>query len=155
MARAKGGNAPARQISVEGLDDFRRDLNRYAKDLGGGKALGKVNKEIAEFYSGKADDIGRGLGGVHAHVVRQKSIRARGAQKRSEIVLGGQGQKHGPAMGAEFGSNTYAQFPAHRGSGSGAGYMLYPAIRENADEGAEMYWDAVEDLAARAFPNKR
>jgi len=33
-------------------------------------------------------------------------------------------------VGAEFGSNRYRQFPRWRGSGSGAGYFLFPALGE-------------------------
>lgn len=144
-------------VAVEGLDDFRRDLKRFAKDIGGGTELGKLNRRLAEFIVGKAEDIGTRLGGVHAHVVRQGSLRALGAQRNAEMVAGGSAKKHGPVLGAEFGSHYYGQFPAWRGNehtGGGVGYMLYPALRENIDEGMDRYWDDIEDLARRAFPKK-
>jgi hypothetical protein len=144
-------------VAVEGLDDFRRDLKRFQDGIDGGTELGRLNRRLAEFIVGKAEDIGTRLGGVHGHVVRNNSLRALGAQRNAEIALGGSAKKHGPSFGAEFGSHYYGQFPAWRGNqheGGDVGYMLYPALRDNIDEGMDRYWDDIEDLARRAFPKK-
>lgn len=45
------------------------------------------------------------------------------------------------------------QFKPWRGSGQGAGYFLYPAIREKETEAVEMFGDEITKLAQRAFPD--
>lgn len=59
----------------------------------------------------------------------------------------GANQNVGDAMwGAEFGGQrrpTTQQFRPWRGSGSGAGYFLYPAVRELADDMQDRYGDAL------------
>ena len=72
-------------------------------------------------------------------------------------------------MGAEFGSGRnklrmlpneggdrlgWNQFKPWRGSGQGAGYFLYPAIRDTTPEIVDMYGDAVEQIARKAFPEQ-
>lgn len=55
------------------------------------------------------------------------------------------------AMGAEFGSIVYGQFPEWRGNKQDAGYFFWPAIREFRDEDmlnlwARQVWEVVKDL---------
>jgi hypothetical protein len=55
------------------------------------------------------------------------------------------------AMGAEFGSILYGQFPEWRGNKQDAGYFFWPAIREFRDEDminlwAREVWEVVKDL---------
>lgn len=44
------------------------------------------------------------------------------------------------------------QFKEWRGNRAGAGYFLFPAIRMSADEIAERYGQAVDDISRKAFP---
>lgn len=45
--------------------------------------------------------------------------------------------------GAEFGSGRYAQFQPWRGSGTGAGYFLWPAVRDDHEYIGDEYGDAL------------
>ena len=45
------------------------------------------------------------------------------------------------------------QFRPWRGNGEGAGYFLFPAIRQAGPEIVDLYGDALERLAAKAFPD--
>ena len=143
-------------LKIDGLDDFRRDLVRMSGSITG-KDFGRVNKSVAEYIVEKSDEVGLRLGGVHAHVVRNRSQRALGAAKAAQVIVGGSAAKHGPALGAEFGSKRYTQFPPWRGNqftGGDVGYMLHPAIRDNETEWVDMYWQGIEGIAKKsAFPD--
>ena len=124
-----------------------------------GKEIGDINFKVAEFVIDKAEQRGRRLGGVHAHVVGNNAFRASKRQRAATVNVGGAAAKHGPVLGAEFGAKQYRQFPEWRGNqwspdgSAGVGYMLHPAIRENAEEWLDMYWDELNRLARRAFPD--
>jgi len=77
------------------------------------------------------------------------------AQQRGAAVRIGGGSSVGGlvALGNEFGALRYKQFPPWRGNGEEAGYALWPSIRENRDRVVEVYGDAIERLAAAAFPD--
>jgi len=143
-------------VRVRGLDDFRRELRRMDRQYG--KELGDINLKVAEFVIDKANQKGRRLGGVHAHVVRNNAFRASRRQKAATVNVGGAGGK-APTLGAEFGAKQYRQFPEWLGNqwspdgSANVGYMLHPAIRENVDEWLDMYWDELNRLARRAFPD--
>jgi hypothetical protein len=115
------------------------------------KVVQKANKEVAEHVSDKSLRKLASLGGVHAHVARQKSIRPRAKADSASIVIGGAAKKHGPALGAEFGSKAYSQFPTWRGNKEGAGYAVWPTIREESARIRESYIDHLQDALDRAF----
>lgn len=55
------------------------------------------------------------------------------------------------AMGAEFGSIVFGQFPEWRGNKEDAGYFFWPAIRDFRDEDminlwVRQVWEVVQDL---------
>ncbi len=54
--------------------------------------------------------------------------------------------------GAEFGSITYSQFSAWRGSDTGAGYFLWPAVRDDARFIADKYDEALMDAMKKVKP---
>lgn len=59
--------------------------------------------------------------------------------------------------GAEFGSKRYAQFQSWRGNAStnafdgGAGYFLFPAIREHREQILGLWRDGINDALKPAF----
>lgn len=57
------------------------------------------------------------------------------------------------ALGYEFGSQRHRQFPAWRGSGTGAGYFFWPAIREKQGEVNEKMLEAVDAAFDAAYPD--
>jgi hypothetical protein len=131
-------------IQVEGL----AELNRALKKVEGGtpNALRETNKKVAEKVAQSARSNASGLGGVAAHVA--PSLRAT-AGATSAGVSGG-GAAFPMFGGAEFGALRYPQFKPWRGSGSDAGYFLFPAIRDEAPHIEDEYREALEDLIRKA-----
>lgn len=134
-------------VQVHGLDE----LNRALRALGGREMqanLREAGKEIATDVAADARGKAFGLGGVAAHVA--PSIAASAGFTSAGVSLGG--ASHPAAMGAEFGGQgkpTTQQFKPWRGSGSTAGYFVYPAIRDNADEIASRYLEAADDIVRK------
>lgn len=79
------------------------------------------------------------------------SIRAAKAAKAAIVSLGG--SRVPWAAGFEFGSLKYHQFPTWRGNGDGAGYFLWPTIREKKPEIIDRYLELLEKITSRAFPS--
>lgn len=147
MARKRTGD-----IKVEGL----RQLAAALKELDGdfAKEMRATNKEVATGVKDHAVRNALSLGGTAAHIV--PSLKASSGVQSASVALGG--AAHPAAGGAEFGGQrrpTTQQFKPWRGSGSNAGYFLYPAIREDADDIYNDYLEALDDLIHRAGLDKR
>lgn len=149
---------------VVGLNELRRELKRLDDEdsTEWRKELARVNHDVAEFVVSKARPAMVGLGGMGARAAATLSASRSGVASR--LSLGG--PKAPFAEGVEFGAISgvprrtargtvegWNQFKAWRGSGSDAGYALFPAMRDNEDQIIEMYGDAVDRLMARAFPD--
>lgn len=140
-------NASSQGVKVEGLNE----LNRALRALGGRelqlelKGTGLVvAKDVARDAQGKA----YGLGGVAAKAA--PSVKASARYTGAGVSLGSAAYPF--AAGAEFGGGnrpTTQQFRPWRGNGSGAGYFIYPAIRDNSEHIADEYLGAVTDLARK------
>lgn len=136
-------------VRVEGLADFQKELKRLDQKLP--RELQKANKRAAELVADAARTRATGLGSVAAKAA--PSIKAAAEQRRSKVSIGG--ARYPFALGAEFGGQgrpTTMQFAPWSGSDTGAGYFLYPAIRETRDEFMDAYDDAIEQLTREAFP---
>lgn len=142
MARAQRIKSGA--IEVHGLAKLNRALREMDSDAP--KALRETNKKMAEKV--KTGAVGRayGLGGVAAHVA--PSLRATAGVKSAGVAGGG--ASYPMFGGAEFGSIRYKQFQPWRGSGSDAGYFLYPTIRDMALSITTEYEAALDDLIRKA-----
>lgn len=135
-------------IRVHDLRGFARELR--AASRAAPKVVQRENKRFAERvatttraeYSRQHPSMsGRGAG----------SIRPLATATRAQVAIGSGRAPY--VLGQEFGSIRYRQFPAWRGSGPGAGYFLYPTVREELPELREDYLDAVGDALERAFPS--
>jgi hypothetical protein len=136
----------APEIRVDGLPELRSALRKVEAGLP--KELSEVGKEVGRFVAEKARSRAYGLGSVAAKSA--PSLRAAAAAGGGAVRLGGGG---GYELGAEFGGQrrpTTMQFQPWRGSGSGAGYFLYPSIRDNADQIEQQWTEGVEGLLKRA-----
>ena len=133
-------------VRVKGLREFQREIRRISPELA--KELRVVNKTVAQTVVDGAVGRAQALGGVQAKA--GGSLKARAQAQAAQVVLGG--PKYPYAMGAEFGSIRYRQFPSWRGSSASAGYFLYPTIRENSAKIIESYGEAIDRIAAKAFP---
>lgn len=134
-------------VTVPGLDDFRRDLKAMGDDLA--RELGQANRAAAEIVGDRARSKAQSLGGVHAKT--GPSIKESGASATVRISIGG--PKYPFALGAEFGSKQFLQFPVWAGNGDDAGYMLNPAIRETQGQFMAVYEQMLQDLSRRAYPD--
>lgn len=154
---------PLDRVEVEGLREFRRELKRLdhpqlTNDLK------DVNVRVAELVRVAAVARSRGQGAMASRAA--DTLRAARQAARAALILGNTRTPF--ALGAEFGSGRnklrmlpnegtarlgWNQFKPWRGSGQGAGYFLYPAIREKETEAVEMFGDEITKLAQRAFPD--
>lgn len=129
-------------ISVEGLDELRRDL-KQAGDRATSTELRKELKQAAEIVATDARDkmpYGDDRGG-HA----RDTVKA-GATPTAAYVQGG--QQVNPYYGwLDFGSrNPNQQIGpwAHSGAGPKGGRFIYPAIADNSDVLVKKVYDAVD-----------
>lgn len=132
---------------VIGLKAFVAELKAVSPEFA--RELSAVNREIARLVRDEATSAASGQGGVAGHVA--PSIRASGTQRSASVTLGG--DDYPMAMGAEFGSIRFHQFKAWRGNDTGAGYFVYPTIREHADDIEKMIMDGFTRVADHAFPD--
>jgi hypothetical protein len=142
------------QVLVEGLRDFQKELQKAGKDWG--KELRKANDEAAEPVALEARRRARRLGGVAAKTAA--AIETKSEQRRVKVRIKGLGPrgKFPFGFGAEFGAIQYAQFPAWTGSGDSAGRFLFPASRDKPtlEKVEDVYFDALDRLARKAFPDR-
>lgn len=147
-------------VQVKGLNDFRREVKKLADSGALINELKDVNFQVASLVVSKA----QGHASTKMEIAAAATLKA-GRQAARAVVTGGsagvpffggaefgaaQNQLRNTSRGAVTGWN---QFKAWRGSGAGAGYFLYPAIRDETDKIVDMYGDAMEKIAGKAFPD--
>lgn len=139
------------QFHITGLKEFQRELKRLGDALPG--SLRDYNVEAAK----RIVDVAKGKATRPQQAKAAKSLRASRSASYVAVLLG-DSSRYEFALGAEFGSRAYKQFPPWRGNqwqywGGGPGYFLHPAIREVGEDVLEEYWDSIRGLANRAFPD--
>lgn len=137
-------------VEVSGLSEFVRELRRV--DFG--KEIGRVNQAVSEPVAADARSRAIARGGSAAKTAR--SIKASRKAKAAVIAVGG--PRFPFAWGAEFGAKRWRQFPAWRGNqwspdSGNVGYFLHPAIRDGKEAFERRYFDEIEQVAAKAFPD--
>ena len=138
------------RIRVEGLADLQRELR--AANTKFPRELRVANKEAADIIAAGTRHAFAGLGGSAPKVV--PTVKALAQQRSASVKIGGGASVGGRvAMGNEFGSVRFKQFPPWSGSGGGAGYALFPTIRDRRDELVDVYAGALDRIARRAFPD--
>lgn len=136
-------------IRVEGLSDLRRELRALEGNFP--RELQRANKRVAEeVIVPDARAAAEARTNPRAGRAVVNSIRATATQTRAQVAVGG--ARVPQALGHEFGSIRFKQFPAWRGAGKGAGYFLWPTIRARGQEIIETYETVIEELTQRAFP---
>jgi hypothetical protein len=147
------------RIIVEGLDELRKALKALG-DMDSTKEFKAAGYTIMERVAAEAKGRAAGLGRMQA--------RAGASIKPARVATGGAVRFGGGvpwAMGSEFGAgqgvprNTargtvagWNQFMPWRGSGGGAGYFLWPTVRDRAKTIAADYDKLLEPLYHRLFP---
>lgn len=135
------------KIRVDGLKDLRAELKKL--DATFPKELRLRTKKVADGVADATRASFASRGGVAPKVAA--SVKALAQQTGAQIKIGG--ARFPFALGSEFGSVRYKQFPTFKGSGPAAGYSLYETIRDRRQQIIEEYADMLEDLTAEAFPN--
>lgn len=133
-------------VKVQGLPELSRALKAIGPDAV--DELKEASHRVATFVAEDARAAASSIGGVAAHVA--PSIKA--MKRATSAAVGFGGAAYPMAGGAEFGALRYRQFKPWRGSGSDAGYFLYPAIRADADRIQTEFTDAIDDIIRRRFP---
>ncbi len=141
-------------IKITGLKELRRELKKLA-DKGLTDKVKELNQKVGQLVvrtaQQKAGSVGR------QQVAAAKDLSARKRATAAVIALGGRGRTSEWALGAEFGSHRYGQFPKWRGNQwsdpPNVGYFLHPAIRDKSDEIVDLFLDGIEDVAKEAFPD--
>lgn len=134
------------KIRVQGLRDLNRDLQFFENGVGRSVRpvlLGfarRVQSRVIALYAVLYPNSFRSIAG----------IKATATQRQATIVL--DGATFPALLGREFGSARFKQFPAWRGNGQDAGYFLFPTLREELPEMLDDLQDAIDELAAKAFP---
>ena len=154
MSRLKSGT-----VAVTGLDELRRELKKLEGDQAT-EALKDANFAVAQLVVSAAQGQASSRMESAAAATLKPARQAARAQ-----VTGGSGIAF--FGGAEFGAGQnqmrqnvngspglgWNQFKAWRGSGSGAGYFLYPAIAGATDEIVELYGKEIDKITRDAFPD--
>ncbi len=137
-------------VAVTGVKEANAALRRVGPELR--KEFKKATRDIAGTVAGDARSKAQGLGGVAAKVAPSIKPVSGGTQNATGagVAFGGANYPMGP--GAEFGSYRYKQFKPWRGSGPGAGYFVYPAIRDNSEYIFRSFDQAAQRLISREFP---
>jgi len=135
-------------VKVVGLNEFRRELKRLEDDLT--PELKAVNFELAQRVTSWAQTKAAAVSPQAAKAARD-ALKASRTAARAQVIIGN--NKTPWALGAEFGAQRWKQFPAWRGNDKGAGYFLWPSIRDHREEIMDLYMEALDKLAGKAFPD--
>lgn len=159
---ASRGRIKTGTIEVEGLAQLSKALKELDPQLQ--KELRGANKEVA-------DDVAQGarsraaseLGAMGAHFA--PGIKASAGAQSAGVAL--DGRKYPGILGAEFGAGQdrerdrktgrymgFRQFEPWRGNSTGAGYFLYPTIRDRAPDISNKYEQLIDDLIKKAGLNE-
>lgn len=132
------------KVQILGIKEMIRGLKGANSEFP--KAIRLANKSVAEMIVGPA----RARMGGHTPRAGSRAagtIRALASQTRAQIALGRANVPH--AIGHEFGSIRYHQFPPWSGR---TGYAVYPTIRAMRQQITDTYLDAIAEATQEAFP---
>jgi hypothetical protein len=135
-------------LRVNNVAALNKMLRRLPKEASA--ELRDASVDIAEQVAQRAAGRARMVGGVAKYVA--PTIRPR-RDRVPKIAMGGtarlpgrtgKNQTVGDVMwGAEFGSDRFRQFSPWRGNKDGAGYFLWPTVRDEGDFISDTYEDAL------------
>lgn len=149
-------------IEVEGLKEFRKELRQLADGKTWSRELGQVQRHLAKKVAGWAQGDARGMGGSFAHFAG--SVKGAGGVAGAKIAVDPKanatfwGAKKRTGWNARN-PNSRAQHPEWVGSSWDVGvqgqgpYAINSAIASHLPEIEREYWDGLEGLFARAFPD--
>lgn len=123
------GSKKTQYAKIEGLQGFLKDMG------------------VIPSHMARAEQVFETIAAATVLTTAKQLARAEGPQQvkyaetlkqmgRGMVAYGGQPG----AMGAEFGSYVWGQFPEWRGNKQDAGYFFWPAIREFRDDDMLNLW---------------
>lgn len=140
MAKAQ----PVVAWEVKGINQLLRVLNKLPKDL---------QNDVRDASQGIADNLAAGAKqAASTPQQRLAALTLKARRDRVPVVTASGTARTGVTardvfFGAEFGGGrrlTTRQFPPWRGSGSTAGYFLYPTARQRGKRYFEMWAEAID-----------
>jgi len=125
---------------IEGLKDFLKDVGVLPSQMARAEQVFMTIAAATVIAQAKSIAMGEG---------RQQVAASQTLQQMGQGIVQYGGTPW--AMGAEFGSIVYGQFPEWRGNKSDAGYFFWPAVRDFRDEDminlwVREVWEVVEGL---------
>lgn len=143
MAKTRSRGTNRKQpvnATIEGLQDFLKDMGVLPSQMQRAEKIFQTIAAATVYTTAKQLAIQEGP----QQALFSQTLRQAGG---GTVAYGG---KPG-AMGAEFGSYNFKQFPIWRGNRENAGYFFWPAIREFRDEDminvwAREVWTVVQGL---------
>lgn len=151
----------ANTVRVDGLDDLRRELRRL-DDAGLSDRLKDANYRVSEIVVRRAQARAAALGRMQQKAA--DTLRPARQAARAVVTLGRASVPF--ALGAEFGAWQgirqpgrnrgrvgLNQFDPWRGRSTGAGYFLWPGIRDSADDIRDAYLEELDRITSDAFPD--
>jgi hypothetical protein len=126
--------------TIEGLQAFLKDMGVLPSHVKRAESVFQTLAAATVYTTAKQLAIETGKQQVkYAQTLQQVG--------NGTVAYGGQPG----AMGAEFGSYQWGQFPEWRGNRQDAGYFFWPAIREFRDDDmvnlwVRQVWEVVQDL---------
>jgi hypothetical protein len=138
------------RMEAKAADSLRptRGVTSAAVTLGGAQAPFAPGSEFGAYRDRLR--LRKSTGG-RAYLVRRES-RAQ-IDKTIRRIEAQHDQRTGSQSRVTGRVRGWNQFRPWRGSGSAAGYWLYPAIRAHNDEIVDEYGDAIDRITKRAFPD--
>lgn len=154
-------------VEIPDLNKMRRDLSRAAGSGPGKGAIAAAFKRTNRWAAEQVIAGAKQRASTKTERKAARSLKAANQQRYAIVRLGG--ARYPFAEGAEFGAKQdkrrsavrggtaytlagWNQFRPWRGSGSDAGYFLWPEIRATAPERAARYLEVLEnELAGSRF----
>lgn len=135
-------------LSYSGLKELRAALQGFDPALA--RQLTTVNKTIAQAVVTGARARGGALTHPRPGHEALGTLKATAGQLSASVKYGDTGVPW--ALGEEFGSIRYHQFPPWRGNGTSAGYFLWPTIRDELPRLFDAYDEMIQSVLAQVFP---
>lgn len=143
-----GLNRALRTLPKEATEQLRVASLDIAQDVAGearGRAVrvGGVARYVAPTITGTRDRVPAVKMGANTKLPSTNRNRAGSRQTVADVMWGAEYGGNRESTGTPKGHTT--QFNPFRGSGHGAGYFLWPAVRANSDDIQERYSQALLD----------
>lgn len=123
-------------VTVTGLDEFLARVHRVDSTAGIEAAIQPAQREVARLVDQKATSLASSRQMARA----ERSNQYRATSSGVEVIVGGGGGDREWAVGAQYGSARYHQFPGRR---QPDGYTAGRAAQEQSDRIGQLYADEI------------